>query len=184
HGNLTGAGQIYTDPYSGFRGAAGGAAVLARYLLDRKRANPDTTLLVHSGDMIGASPPESGLLQDEPTVRVLNQIGFDVGTPGNHEFDEGLEELLRPPNAGPPRGPPRGPPVRVLNQSGFDARTPGNHEFDEGLEELLRLLNGGPSQFPPGSTFEGQDFPLVSANIVDADTKEPIFDPYLIKRIK
>ncbi|HET9289685.1 MAG TPA: alkaline phosphatase family protein, partial [Actinomycetes bacterium] len=141
HGNLTGAGQIYTDPYSGFRGAAGGAAVLARYLLERKRANPGTTLLVHSGDMIGASPPESGLLQDEPTIRVLNEIGFDVGAPGNHEFDEGLEELLR-------------------------------------------LLNGGPSQFPPGSTFEGQDFPLVSANIVDADTKEPIFDPYLIKRIK
>jgi 2',3'-cyclic-nucleotide 2'-phosphodiesterase (5'-nucleotidase family)/predicted AlkP superfamily phosphohydrolase/phosphomutase len=141
HGNLTGAGQIYTDPYSGFRGAAGGAAVLARYLLERKRANPDATVLVHSGDMIGASPPESGLLQDEPTIRLLNQIGFDVGTPGNHEFDEGLEELLR-------------------------------------------LLDGGPSQFPPGSTFEGQDFPLVSANIVDADTRQPIFKPYLIKRIK
>ena len=115
--------------------------MLAKYLLERKRANPGTTVLVHSGDMIGASPPESGLLQDEPTIRVLNEIGFDVGAPGNHEFDEGLEELLR-------------------------------------------LLNGGPSQFPPGSTFEGQDFPLVSANIVDADTKEPIFDPYLIKRIK
>ena len=141
HGNLTGAGQIYTDPYSGFRGAAGGAAVLARYLLERKQANPGTTVLVHSGDMIGASPPESGLLQDEPTIRVLNQIGFDVGAPGNHEFDEGLDELLR-------------------------------------------LLDGGPSEHPPGSTFEGQDFPLVSANIVDADTQEPIFDPYLIKRIK
>jgi 2',3'-cyclic-nucleotide 2'-phosphodiesterase (5'-nucleotidase family)/predicted AlkP superfamily phosphohydrolase/phosphomutase len=141
HGNLTGAGQIYTDPYSGFRGAAGGAAVLARYLLERKRAHPDTTLLVHSGDMVGASPPESGLLQDEPTIRVLNQIGFDVGTPGNHEFDEGLDELLR-------------------------------------------LVNGGPSNFPPGSTFEGMDFPLISANIVDADTQKPIFPPYLIKRIK
>jgi 2',3'-cyclic-nucleotide 2'-phosphodiesterase (5'-nucleotidase family)/predicted AlkP superfamily phosphohydrolase/phosphomutase len=142
HGNLTGAAQIYTDPYSGFRGAAGGAAVLARYLKERKRAYPaGTTVLTHSGDAIGASPPESGLLQDEPTIRMLNEIGFDVGAPGNHEFDEGLEELLR-------------------------------------------LLNGGPSQFPPGSTFEGQNFPLVSANIVDADTKEPIFDPYLIKRIK
>ncbi|HJU01717.1 MAG TPA: 5'-nucleotidase C-terminal domain-containing protein [Actinomycetes bacterium] len=141
HGNLTGAAQIYTDPYSGFRGAAGGAAVLARYLLERKRANPDTTLLVHSGDMVGASPPESGLLQDEPTIRVLNQIGFDVGTPGNHEFDEGLDELRR-------------------------------------------LVNGGPSNFPPGSTFEGMDFPLISANIVDADTQEPIFPPYLIKRVK
>ena len=109
HGNLTGAGQSYTDPYSGFRGAAGGAAVLARYLLERRRANPDATVLVHSGDMIGASPPESGLLQDEPTIRVLNQIGFDVGTPGNHEFDEGLEELLRLVNGGPSNFPPAAP---------------------------------------------------------------------------
>jgi 5'-nucleotidase len=28
------------------------------------------------------------------------------------------------------------------------------------------------------------DFPLISSNIVDADTKEPIFPPYLIKRVK
>jgi 2',3'-cyclic-nucleotide 2'-phosphodiesterase (5'-nucleotidase family) len=58
------------------------------------------------------------------------------------------------------------------NQIGFDVGTPGNHQFDEGLDELLRLLNGGPSDFPPGSTFEGQDFPLVWANVVDADTQE------------
>src|SRR4029450_5352281 len=36
HGNLTGAGQIYTDLYSGFRGAA----VLARYPKERERGNP------------------------------------------------------------------------------------------------------------------------------------------------
>ena len=48
----------------------------------------------------------------------------------------------------------------------------------------MRLVNGGPSEHPPGSTFEGMDLPLISSNIVDADTKEPIFPPYLIKRVK
>ncbi|MEC5425420.1 5'-nucleotidase C-terminal domain-containing protein [Virgibacillus sp. C22-A2] len=63
-------------------------------LKERKQENPNT-LLVHSGDMIGGSSPVSGLLQDEPTVEIMNEIGFDVGTVGNHEFDEGLDELLR-----------------------------------------------------------------------------------------
>lgn len=53
------------------------------------------TLIVHAGDMIGGSSPVSGLLQDEPTVEIMEEIGFDVGTLGNHEYDEGVEELLR-----------------------------------------------------------------------------------------
>ena len=39
--------------------------------------------------MVGGSPPISGLFQDEPTIEYLNLLNFDVGTPGNHEFDEG-----------------------------------------------------------------------------------------------
>jgi 5'-nucleotidase len=95
HGNLTGAGLRYTDPYTGLNAPAGGAGVLAHALRQREAAHPGTTLLVHAGDMVGGSPPESGLLQDEPTIRVLNELGFDVGTPGNHEFDEGLGEFFR-----------------------------------------------------------------------------------------
>lgn len=53
------------------------------------------SMLVHAGDMIGGSSPVSGLLQDEPTVEIMNAMGFDVGAVGNHEFDEGLPELLR-----------------------------------------------------------------------------------------
>ncbi len=37
----------------------------------------------------------SSLLQDEPTVEFMENIGFDVGTVGNREFDEGVDELLR-----------------------------------------------------------------------------------------
>ncbi|MGE5529684.1 MAG: bifunctional metallophosphatase/5'-nucleotidase [Patescibacteria group bacterium] len=73
---------------------AGGAAVLAAWLLERERANP-RTLMVHAGDMVGASQPVSALLQDEPTVEILDFLGFDVGAPGNHDFDEGPAELMR-----------------------------------------------------------------------------------------
>ncbi len=72
----------------------GGADYLATYLRQREATNPNT-LIVHAGDMVGGSSPVSALLQDEPTVEIMESIGFDVGTVGNHEFDEGVEEMLR-----------------------------------------------------------------------------------------
>ncbi|WP_404457345.1 5'-nucleotidase C-terminal domain-containing protein [Oceanobacillus kapialis] len=66
----------------------------ASAMKEREQDN-DNTLMVHAGDMIGGSSPVSGLLQDEPTVEIMEAMGFDVGTVGNHEFDEGTDELLR-----------------------------------------------------------------------------------------
>ncbi len=48
-----------------------------------------------AGDLIGASPLTSALFHDEPTIEALNSIGLDVSGVGNHEFDEGVDELLR-----------------------------------------------------------------------------------------
>jgi 2',3'-cyclic-nucleotide 2'-phosphodiesterase/3'-nucleotidase/5'-nucleotidase len=56
--------------------------------------------MVQAGDLVGASPPVSALLQDEPTIRFMNELGFDVGTIGNHEFDEGVAEMKRLINGG------------------------------------------------------------------------------------
>jgi 2',3'-cyclic-nucleotide 2'-phosphodiesterase / 3'-nucleotidase / 5'-nucleotidase len=72
----------------------GRADYLAAYLKEREATNPNT-LLVHVGDAVGASSPASALLQDEPTIKILNKLGFDLGTLGNHEFDEGVKEMLR-----------------------------------------------------------------------------------------
>ncbi|WP_286232133.1 bifunctional metallophosphatase/5'-nucleotidase [Neobacillus mesonae] len=72
----------------------GRADYLAAYLKQRAAENKNT-VLVHAGDMVGASPPVSALLQDEPTIDFLNRMGFDIGTVGNHEFDEGVTELMR-----------------------------------------------------------------------------------------
>ena len=73
---------------------AGGAEYLAAYLKKYKQENPNT-LLVHAGDMVGGSPPISSQFQDEPTIEFLNLLNFDVGTPGNHELDEGVNEMKR-----------------------------------------------------------------------------------------
>ncbi len=72
---------------------------VAAYMKQREATNPNT-LIVHAGDMIGGSSPVSALLQDEPTVEIMEAIGFDFGTVGNHEFDEGTGELLRMVNGG------------------------------------------------------------------------------------
>ena len=37
----------------------------------------------------------SALFHDEPTIEAMNKIGLDVNAVGNHEFDEGVYELMR-----------------------------------------------------------------------------------------
>lgn len=72
----------------------GRADYLASYVNKYRKQNPHT-FLVHAGDMVGASPPVSSLLMDEPTINILNKMRFDVGTVGNHEFDRGVKEMQR-----------------------------------------------------------------------------------------
>lgn len=79
---------------------AGGVDYLAAYLKKHEAENPLNTFMLHAGDAVGASSPVSALLQDEPTIDILNKLGFDLGTVGNHEFDEGVDEMLRLINGG------------------------------------------------------------------------------------
>ena len=78
----------HLEPSGGF----GGAAYLAG-LMDTLRTANSVTLA--SGDIIGGSTFESGLFQDEPTIEVMNALGLDHSSVGNHEFDEGFSELQR-----------------------------------------------------------------------------------------
>uniref|UniRef100_UPI001E3486CD bifunctional 2',3'-cyclic-nucleotide 2'-phosphodiesterase/3'-nucleotidase n=1 Tax=Paenibacillus zanthoxyli TaxID=369399 RepID=UPI001E3486CD len=71
---------------------AGTAAVLATYL-KQARAKYENSILFHNGDSVGASAPVSSLERDEPTIEWMNLMGFDVGSLGNHEFDQGVEAL-------------------------------------------------------------------------------------------
>ena len=74
--------------------SAGGIAYLATWIKTLRTENSNT-LTVGAGDMIGASPLVSALFHDEPTIESLNSLGMDVTGVGNHEFDEGVTELLR-----------------------------------------------------------------------------------------
>ena len=81
-------------------GDTGGAAYLAAHLDRYERAYPGGAIRVHAGDIVGGSPLISGHFHDEPTIYAMNEMRFDVGTVGNHEFDEGGEEMLRLINGG------------------------------------------------------------------------------------
>ena len=61
---------------------------------------PDNTLFVSAGDLIGATPLISALFHDEPTIEAFNLMELDYNGVGNHEFDEGVDELLRMQNGG------------------------------------------------------------------------------------
>ncbi len=63
--------------------------------LNELRAGKKNTLTVAAGDLIGGTPFLSGLFNDEPSVESLNAMKLDVSSVGNHEFDDGIAELLR-----------------------------------------------------------------------------------------
>jgi 5'-nucleotidase len=105
HGNFAppstsnGGTMVLPNGGSGQKVTVGGAAYLATVVKDLKAANPNN-ILVGAGDAISASPFESSINHDESTVDILNTIGLEVTSVGNHEFDHGSTELLRMQNGG------------------------------------------------------------------------------------
>lgn len=72
----------------------GGAPQLATMFDEEASKLPSTAYLLAAGDNVGASPPNSGLLQDKPAIDVENAWGMDATSYGNHEFDYGVARLL------------------------------------------------------------------------------------------
>ena len=79
--------------------AAGGAGILGSYLQELRKGHRNS-LTVAAGDLIGASPLLSALFHDEPTIEAMNLLGLSLTSVGNHEFDEGEDELQRMQNGG------------------------------------------------------------------------------------
>jgi 5'-nucleotidase len=104
HGNLrppTGGIRI-ADPADTTRSIAvpaGGVEYMAT-LVKQLREKPDNTIFVAAGDLIGASPLLSAMFHDEPTIEAMSMMGLEIASVGNHEFDEGKDELLRMQNGG------------------------------------------------------------------------------------
>lgn len=134
----------------------GGAAVLAAWLKSAETEAHGAAIIAHAGDLVGASPPDSALLQDEPSVSFVNDLA----------------------NAHCRYGDRLNPQCNVVG-------TLGNHEFDEGVKELLRLLNGGNYRSGPflESPWRGARYPTVCADVLDATTGQPLFPPSVVKEV-
>jgi 5'-nucleotidase len=134
----------------------GSAAVLSAYLKAAAAGIESQTLIVHAGDLVGASPASSALLQDEPSIEWLNMLA----------------------NSSCSYADKTNPACNVVG-------TLGNHEFDEGTSELLRLLNGGNHVSGPflEDPYAGARYPVVSANVIDEVTGRPLLAPYVIKQV-
>lgn len=95
HGNI--------DPPTGSGGLvngtpAGGVEYLAttvKKLRATARKDRLPSLTVGAGDLVGATPLVSAAFHDEPAIESLSELGLDISSVGNHEFDEGTNELKR-----------------------------------------------------------------------------------------
>jgi 5'-nucleotidase len=115
----------------------GGVEFLATHVRNLRATNPENTLFVSAGDLIGASPLLSGIFHDEPTIEAFNLMDLDYNGVGNHEFDEGIEELHRMQDGGCH-------PVDGC----FDADGFAGAEFDF-LAANVSFKDSGETIFPP-----------------------------------
>lgn len=158
HGNIAPPGIAVpvpdaTDP-AGVRVSAGGAAYLSTLVRQQKALNPGNTLVVGAGDLLGATPLVSGLFHDEPTVEVLNHIGLDISSVGNHEFDKGAAELMRLQNGG---------------------CYPRSADGSTGVVGGDTCMNQG--------RFDGARFKYLAANVIHKASGKPLLAPYEVREI-
>jgi 5'-nucleotidase len=158
HGNLlpSGLSVMVRDEANGTmrQVPAGGIASLATLIRDLRAENPERTLLVAGGDLVGASPQVSGMFHDEPTVDALNQLGLVLSTVGNHEFDKGRDEILRLQNGG---------------------CFPPTADGTRGLVGVDTCMNDG--------RFDGARYRYLAANVIDERSGQTLFPAYAIRRI-
>ena len=141
----------------------GGAADIATTLSGLRTqfgGDPDSSFFVGAGDLVSASPFNSSVFKDEPTIEVLNALGLDYSSVGNHEFDRGITELKRISAATDVYEAAHGGAVTAC--AGVTAEVDGC--FDDST----------------GQAFDGAQFPYLAANVVDTATGEPVLPPYEI----
>ena len=62
-------------------------------VVETLRAENPQTIFVANGDSVGGSAYESAILEDVPTLELLNAMDLAVSNTGNHEFDKGWLDL-------------------------------------------------------------------------------------------
>jgi 5'-nucleotidase len=80
-----------SDPRYAGKGGLARISGLAKHI---RQKNPNT-LLFDAGDMFQGTP-YFNYFKGELILKLMTAAGYDAGTIGNHEFDNGLEGLLEP----------------------------------------------------------------------------------------
>lgn len=134
---------------------AGGAAYLAT-LVKQLRATTEHSMVIAAGDVIGASQPIAGLTSEEAAIDVMSEIGLEVTSVGNHEFDKGKDELLR------------------MQSGGCKPTASG------GVEGINTCITN--SQSRADGKFGGAKFKYLAANVTDTKTGQPILPSTFTKK--
>jgi 2',3'-cyclic-nucleotide 2'-phosphodiesterase / 3'-nucleotidase len=97
--------HVHVHSYDYYRDQPDDTVGLGRVatLIDKARAEVKNTLLFENGDFLQGNPMgdlvalERGFKGGDihPVMRAMNQLKFDAGTLGNHEFNYGLEFLAK-----------------------------------------------------------------------------------------
>lgn len=97
--------HVHVFSYDYYRDMPDNTMGLARVaaLVDKARSEAKNSLLFENGDFLQGNPMgdiaagERGFKAGDthPIIRAMNQMRFDAGTLGNHEFDYGLEFLAK-----------------------------------------------------------------------------------------
>ena len=83
------------DPYPVFDvGGLAAQSTLVNVIRADVEKRKGHTLLLSSGD-VNTGVPESDMLDAEPDFKLMNLIGYDAMTLGNHEFDKPLDVLMK-----------------------------------------------------------------------------------------
>ena len=166
HGNIqspssTNGGQVtLPNGGAGVKVNVGGAAYVATAVKTLKQSAINS-IVVGAGDMTGASPFESSITHDEAAIDVLNQIGLEVTSVGNHEFDYGKTELLRKQNGG---------------------CYPTTGDFGKvGVDTCFMDAKTG-TYSKTGSSFSGAKYKYLAANVIDTTTSKTLLPATYIKR--
>ncbi len=147
HGNLAPTDSSSTSVIgtagstTGTKVSTGGIAYMGALIKKLQSVNSNN-IIVAAGDNIGASPYNSNIAHDEPTVDLLNQIGLSVSSVGNHEFDKGATELAR---------------IQGTNGTSTCYPTSGNFGV-AGVDTCLMT----------GNTFTGANWTYLAANVTNS----------------
>lgn len=86
--------QIEPNPATASRNPDEGGIVRRAAVIEQIRKESPNVIVVDAGDFVQGSPYYN-FFKGEVEIKMMNQIGYNVGTLGNHEFDNGIDELAR-----------------------------------------------------------------------------------------